>query len=231
MDHGRRFFETYVDGGAAPRIVELGGMDVNGSLRSVAPPRAQYLSIDMEPGPGVDLVASDPDLIPVDDGWADVCVSSSCFEHAEFFWLTFLEAMRILKPGGLLFLNVPSNGSVHRYPVDCWRFYPDAGLALQNWARRNGINAMLLESFVGRQGLSGWNDFVCVILKDEALAGQYPKRMLDNLAGAANARRSDRSGPLDSKSESEDQSSLWHRLRRIRFDFAERRARRAGRDR
>ena len=34
----------------------------------------------------------------------------------------------------LFYLNAPSNGEFHRYPVDCWRFYPDAGGALGDLA-------------------------------------------------------------------------------------------------
>jgi hypothetical protein len=44
------------------------------------------------------------------------------------FWDTLLELVRILRPGGLLDVNAPSNSEFHRDPVDCWGFYPDAGL-------------------------------------------------------------------------------------------------------
>jgi SAM-dependent methyltransferase len=68
--------------------------------------------------------------LPFADGSVDVVLSSSCFEHSEFFWLLFLEILRVLRPEGLFYLNAPSNGPFHRYPVDCWRFYPDSGNAL-----------------------------------------------------------------------------------------------------
>ena len=38
----------------------------------------------------------------------DIVVSISTFEHTEFFWETFLEILRVLKPNGLFFLNAPS---------------------------------------------------------------------------------------------------------------------------
>jgi hypothetical protein len=41
---------------------------------------------------------------------------------------------RIVKSGGLIFLLAPSRGPEHRYPVDCWRFYPDGFRALAKWA-------------------------------------------------------------------------------------------------
>jgi hypothetical protein len=90
--------------------------------------------------------------------------------------------MRVLKPKGLCYLNAPSNGNIHRYPVDCWRFYPDSGRALITWAKRNGINAALLESYTSAQleGVDGlWNDFVGVFLKDENFLSDFPLRILD----------------------------------------------------
>ena len=93
-------------------------------------------------------------------------MTTSCFEHTEFFWLTLLECLRILKPQGLLYINAPSNGYFHQYPYDYYRFYPDSGVAFQNWGRHNGYNCLLLESFIGHSGGGVWNDFVAVILKD-----------------------------------------------------------------
>jgi SAM-dependent methyltransferase len=186
MNYGGLFFRTYVDRQTAPTILDLGAMDVHGSLRSVAPAHARYVGVDMAAGPGVDVVLSDPYVLPFDTGSIDVVVSSSCFEHAEFFWLTLLEIMRVLAPNGLAYLNMPSNGEFHRYPVDCWRFYPDSGQAMVRWARRQGYGTVLLESFIGDQVGDQWNDFVCVLLSDEAALAEHPRRMLHSLQGFSN---------------------------------------------
>lgn len=177
MEFGSRFFNTYLKKPDGLHIVDIGAQDVNGSLRSVAPKTALYTGVDFEMGNGVDIVITDPYALPFDSDSVDVCVSSSCFEHSEFFWLTFLEVIRILKPNGLFYLNAPANGAFHRYPVDCWRFYPDSGMALQNWARRNGYTTTMLESFIGNQQAQMWNDFVAIFLKDECHASQHPDRM------------------------------------------------------
>ena len=66
---------------------------------------------------------------------ADVLISGQAFEHIEFFWITMLEIERVLKPGGLCCIIAPSGGFEHRYPVDCWRFYPDGFTALARFAR------------------------------------------------------------------------------------------------
>jgi hypothetical protein len=92
-------------------------------------------------------------------------VASSMLEHDAFFWQTFLEMARIVKPGGVLYINAPSNGIYHCYPVDNWRFYPDAGKALVRWAARNGYELTLIESFVAERKNDVWNDFVAIFKK------------------------------------------------------------------
>jgi hypothetical protein len=67
----------------------------------------------------------------------------------------------------------------HRYPVDCWRFYPDSGRAMIDWSKRNGLNPAMLESYTSYQDRGDFNDFVAVFLKDESLVKKYPKRITD----------------------------------------------------
>jgi SAM-dependent methyltransferase len=183
------FFKSYAagfNGQPKVRVIEIGSQDVNGSLRSVAPTNFEYVGVDFVEGKGVDVVLSDPYALPFESESADIVLSSSCFEHSEMFWLVFLEIMRILKPSGLFYLNVPSNGGFHRYPVDCWRFYPDSGNALVSWARRNSVNAVLLESYISDQQTHEWNDFVGVFLKDQRHIERYPSRILDTFQGFRN---------------------------------------------
>ena len=179
MEFGAKFFNTYLPEAKGRTIVDIGAQDINGSLRSVAPRDNNYIGVDFAEGKGVDVIITDPYSLPFDDSSVDVCVCSSCFEHSEFFWLLFSDILRILRPTGLLYLNVPSNGTFHRYPVDCWRFYPDSGMALQNWGRRSKYNCALLESFIGLQKNDVWNDFVAVFLKDETFLKLYPNRIQD----------------------------------------------------
>ncbi len=49
-------------------------------------------------------------------------------------WLTIVEIARILRDGGLAFIIAPSAGPVHRFPRDCWRYYPDGFPALAAYA-------------------------------------------------------------------------------------------------
>ena len=179
MNLGKAFFDTYAEGILEGRVIDLGSQDVYGSLKSVCPAHLAYTGVDFVAGKGVDIVLDDPYVLPFENNSVDVIVSSSVFEHAEMFWLIFLEIIRVLKPEGLFYLNVPSNGPFHRYPVDCWRFYPDSGNALVKWAQRNHYDPLLLESFTARQDGDVWNDFVAVFLKDKACLSRHTDRMLD----------------------------------------------------
>jgi SAM-dependent methyltransferase len=183
MQNCAAFFKCY---GAAlmstptPRVIDIGAQDVNGSLRQVVPPEFAYVGVDFVSGKGVDIVLDDPYALPFASDSAEVVISSSCFEHSEMFWVLFLEILRILKPGGLFYLNAPSNGDFHRWPVDCWRFYPDSGRALVTWAIRNGVDAALLESYTSFQNGDQWSDFIAVFVKGLQYAAGYPDRILNS---------------------------------------------------
>ena len=183
MRNARRFFETYAhDFPDGAKVYDIGSQDVNGSLREVCPLRFEYVGVDFVAGPGVDIVLEDPYDWgrQIEPGSADIVVSSSCFEHSEMFWLTFEEALSILMPHGLLYLCAPANGPFHRYPVDCWRFYPDSGRALETWARHQGFGSTLLESYTTEQEDGMWNDFVAVFIKDEFHIDSYTRRILSS---------------------------------------------------
>lgn len=186
MHNGKLFFDTYASKLAGGTVLDIGAQDVNGSLKSVCPATLSYVGVDFVAGPGVDVVLEDPYTLPFADASVDVVVSSSCFEHSELFWVLYLEILRVLKAPGLFYLNAPSNGEFHRYPVDCWRFYPDSGRALVTWAKRNAIDACLLESYVSRQNGDVWNDFVAVFLKGPQHADSFPDRITRTFADFAN---------------------------------------------
>jgi SAM-dependent methyltransferase len=160
---GQRFFESYVRSGKL--ILDIGSMDINGSLRDFRPEGSNYVGVDLEPGDGVDVVVKTNGQLPFSEEIFDIVVSTSCFEHDPIFWQTFLEMCRVLKDGGYLYLNAPSKGAYHQYPIDAWRFFPDAGIALRDWAQLNKQDIELLESFVTENKSDIWNDCVMIFGK------------------------------------------------------------------
>lgn len=134
---------------------------------------------------GIDQLHSDdpnePYRINLPDESADLVISSSCFEHDEMFWVTYLEILRVLKPYGVFYMSSPSNGPYHGHPGDCYRFYRDSAKALEKWARKNKFNAKTLEHFIGSpsRDFAAWKDYVAVWVKDEKFAANYPVRIQD----------------------------------------------------
>ena len=189
MDNAKQFFDCYAplfpnkrtvedELHSKVRVVDIGAQDVNGSLRSVCPAHFEYIGVDFQQAKGVDVVLTDPYSLPFEDESVDIIVSSSCLEHSEMFWLVYLEILRVLKPFGVFYLNVPSQGQFHRYPVDCWRFYPDSGRALAAWGKRSGYNSVLLESYT-QVGGAVWCDHISIFLKDEQFASQFKHKIID----------------------------------------------------
>jgi SAM-dependent methyltransferase len=103
---------------------------------------ARYTGLDMAAGKNVDIVSEDPYKFPLESESFDLVLSGQAFEHIEFPWLTICEIARVLRPGGSAIVIAPSSGLEHRYPQDCWRYYPDGMRALAKWAGLECIDAM-----------------------------------------------------------------------------------------
>ena len=176
---GRCLFEIY--GQATSTIIELGACNVNGTLRDVSPAGARYIGLDVASGPGVDVVIKPICALPFISDSADIVVSTSMFEHDNFFWQTFLEMARITKPGGIIYVNAPSNGWYHRYPIDNWRFYPDCGKALVSWAATGGHELTLVELFIAERMRDVWNDFVAIFRKASPFNAQSIRFISDSV--------------------------------------------------
>ena len=186
-ENAKRFFETYVSqNNENVSFLEIGSYLSSFNIRSLAPTESNYVGVDLGPGPGVDIVLTDPYKLPFEDNTFDYVISSSCFEHSEFFWVLFLEIMRVLKPTGLFYLNAPSNGDFHRFPVDCWRFYPDSGEALSNWAKRNNYNSGVVEQYTSNNETDIWSDYVSIFIKDINTIEKYPNRITTNFNNYTN---------------------------------------------
>jgi SAM-dependent methyltransferase len=158
-------------------ILEIGSLDVNGSLRNHSPKVNRYIGLDFSPGEGVDHVITGLDPWPVDDSSFDLVIASSVLEHDPHFWETFVKMVRKTRPGGHVYLNAPSNGWVHRYPLDCWRFYPDSASALVKWASAQGFPVSLVESFTAKRVDDVWNDW-CAVFRRDPTSKPLPERMI-----------------------------------------------------
>ena len=117
------------------KILDVGSYDVNGSYKKIFLDKGyDYSGLDMEKGPNVDIVQTNPynwSNIPNDS--YDIVISGQAFEHMEFFWVVLSEMVRVLKKDGLLCIIAPNGFEEHRYPVDCYRFFTDGMAALARY--------------------------------------------------------------------------------------------------
>jgi SAM-dependent methyltransferase len=126
-------------------VLDLGSQDINGCYRPLfESPQWKYVGVDLASGPNVDVVLADPyEWREIEAESADVVIAGQTFEHTEYFWETARQIARTLKPNGLCCIIVPSSGPEHRFPVDCWRMYPDG---LRAVARYAGLEVLVAET-------------------------------------------------------------------------------------
>jgi SAM-dependent methyltransferase len=96
--------EFFVD----KRVLEVGSLDINGSVRSCFS-RCEYIGLDVAAGKGVDVVCQGQDYDAPDASF-DVVLSCEAMEHNPYWKATFLNMIRLCRPGGLLIMSCASTG-------------------------------------------------------------------------------------------------------------------------
>lgn len=136
-DRGHRLFPEFADRvRAQPRgaMLEIGSRARSGvTRRDLAPPEWEYVGVDIVAGPNVDVVGDAHELsrlLPRDH--FDAAMSLSVFEHLLMPWKVVIELNRVLKPGGLVFVQTHQTFPLHDEPWDFWRISADAWPALFN---------------------------------------------------------------------------------------------------
>jgi SAM-dependent methyltransferase len=107
-------------------IIEVGSMNVNGSLRSVVEAYGpkEYIGVDLQIGPGVNQICKVENLIEkFGKNRFDVIISTELMEHVDHWKRSIHNMKQILKPGGMIILTTRSIGfPYHGYPYDFWRY-------------------------------------------------------------------------------------------------------------
>ncbi|QNN53125.1 class I SAM-dependent methyltransferase [Nocardioides mesophilus] len=91
------------------RVLEIGSYDVNGSIRSLFESAREYVGVDLDDGPGVDVVGFGHEIADA-DGSFDLTISGECFEHDPHWRATFANMSRLARPGGLVAFSCASRG-------------------------------------------------------------------------------------------------------------------------
>jgi SAM-dependent methyltransferase len=123
--HGWRNSRTNLD------ILEIGSLDINGSVRPIFEPfQTNYFGIDMQKGPGVDLVADAAHFVNEED--YDVVVCAEVFEHTPDWKKIIANSYTNLRSGGLFIATMagegrPPHSAIDENPIRDWEHYSNIG--------------------------------------------------------------------------------------------------------
>ena len=109
-------------------VLEVGSYDVNGTVRPIveALGPGSYLGIDIDTGPGVDVVCS-LDRAYVQFGSFDLVICTEVLEHVVDWKPSLLALVDLVLPAGYLLITTRSPGfPYHPYPIDTWRYTTEA---------------------------------------------------------------------------------------------------------
>jgi len=89
--------------------LDIGSLDLNGNNQYLFDANCQYLGIDVAQGRNVDIV-SPGHMLGMPSETFDVIVSTECLEHDRHWAQTLNEAVRMLRPGGMLLMTCATTG-------------------------------------------------------------------------------------------------------------------------
>jgi SAM-dependent methyltransferase len=108
------------------RIIEVGSYDVNGSCRKLIEfwRPAQYIGVDIQKGPGVDVICNAENLVEKFGKESfDIVVSTEMLEHVRDWRKVISNIKNICKLGGRILITTRSYGmGGHGFPYDFWRY-------------------------------------------------------------------------------------------------------------
>ncbi len=90
------------------RVLEVGRLDINGSVRSMFQ-TPDYIGVDVGEGPGVDEVCQGQ-LVGYPTETFDAAISCECLEHNPYWVETVSNMFRMAKAGGLVVISCATTG-------------------------------------------------------------------------------------------------------------------------
>jgi len=145
--------------GSGEFVVEIGARDINGSVRRLFE-TARYLTTDIAPGPGVDLVADgatyEPGVAP------DRVVCCEVLEHTPAAPAIVVNALRIVRPGGIVIPTAAGPGRAPHNahdggPVPAGEYYRNVDPSqLRDWLRAADPSVVSVESNTETHDVYAW---------------------------------------------------------------------------
>lgn len=164
--------------------IDIGGEKAH-SISGMERPDIDWKYLNLDPRYQPDYLCS-AENIPVEDETFNTVLVFEVLEHLEKPDIAMDEVVRILKPGGRLFLSVPFMYRHHRNPVDYVRWTheelfrkieTDRGLRIELLLPRGGWLAMILHNLT--TGLYSFVPGTFVGSGIAALVGKYVGRAID----------------------------------------------------
>jgi SAM-dependent methyltransferase len=110
-----------------PKILNVGSRaEGRDTLRQWAPHAAEWVGIDIQGGPNVELIGNIENAPELQTNYFDVVISKAAFEHIARPWKAAAEIARVLKPGGYAWIHSHHSFPIHGHPFDYWRYTTDA---------------------------------------------------------------------------------------------------------
>lgn len=154
------------------RILEIGSREVTGpSDARERFPNAEYIGFDFYPGRNVDVVGDAHRLSTYFENQEkfDIIYSSACFEHFAMPWVVATEIAKILKVGGIVFVETHFSYSSHERP---WHFFQFSDLGLKAlFSPALGIEC--LEAGMSNPMVGRFSSLADSYLKNRAVPGLY----------------------------------------------------------
>jgi SAM-dependent methyltransferase len=107
---------------------------------------SHYIAGDISGNPHADIIIEPDGKVPCEDGKFDVVLSSQVLEHVPNVKNYLMEANRLLKTGGLLFLSTHGWWTHHPYPQDLWRWTHEGLVKILS---ENGFNVIDSDWLIG----------------------------------------------------------------------------------
>lgn len=102
-------------------VVDIGSYDINGTYKSLF--TGKYIGVDILAGSNVDVLMDSPEWEKIKD--VDAVISGQTLENVADIPGLMAKISKVLKPGGILSVIVPSRGIRHDYPIWVGNFEPE----------------------------------------------------------------------------------------------------------
>ncbi|SMP50632.1 Methyltransferase domain-containing protein [Desulfonatronum zhilinae] len=154
------------------RVLEIGSREVTVASRARKEfANAEYVGFDYYPGVNVDIVGDAHRLSSYfkDGEQFDIIYSSACFEHFAMPWVVALEIAKMLKVGGLVFVETHFSFSSHERP---WHFFQFSDMALRVLFS-DALGFECMEAGMSNPIVGRFSSLADDYLKNKPVAGLY----------------------------------------------------------